>query len=56
MAIVFKVWLSIIELLTFTLLGVFIVVYGVIALSLRNGETAGILTLLVNILAPPPIK
>jgi hypothetical protein len=49
MAIAFKIWLSIIELLIFTLLGVFIVVYGILALSLPDVETAGILTLIVDI-------
>jgi hypothetical protein len=48
MAIAFKLWLSVIELLIFTLLGVFIVVYGILALSFPNTETAGILTLIVD--------
>ncbi len=38
-----------IDLLIFTLLGVFIVVYGIVALSLPDTETAGILTLMVDI-------
>ena len=50
MAIAFKLWLSAIELLIFTLLGVFIVVDGIIVLSLPDTKTAGILTLIVYIL------
>jgi hypothetical protein len=49
MSIVFKMWLSIIDLLIFTLLGVFIVVYGIVALRLPDTKTAGILTLIVDI-------
>src|ERR1700722_8648602 len=49
MSIGFKIWLFIIDLLIFTLLGVFIVVYGIVALSLPDTKTAGILTLIVDI-------
>jgi hypothetical protein len=49
MAIALKILLSMIDLLIFTLLGVFVVVYGVVALSLPDTKTAGILTLIVDI-------
>jgi uncharacterized membrane protein YhaH (DUF805 family) len=49
MSIAFKMWLSIIDLLIFTLLGVFIVVYSIVALRLPDTKTAGILTLIVDI-------
>jgi hypothetical protein len=49
MAIAFKILLSLIDLLIFTLLGVFIVVYGIVALSLPDTKTAGILTLIVDL-------
>jgi hypothetical protein len=49
MAIAFKLWLSVIELLIFTSLGVFIVVDGIVVLSLPDTKTAGILTLIVYI-------
>ena len=49
MAIALKILLSMIDLLIFTLLGVFIVVYGIIVLSLPNTKTIGILTLIVDI-------
>ncbi len=52
MSIAFQMWLSIIELLVFTLLGVVIVVYGIVALNLPGTKTAGILTLIVNISFP----
>jgi hypothetical protein len=52
MAIPFKIWLSIIDLHIFTLLSVFIVVYGIVALSLLDTKTAGILTLIVDISLP----
>jgi hypothetical protein len=48
-AIAFKIWLSKIDLLIFTLLGVFIIVYSIVALRLLNTKTAGILTLIVDI-------
>jgi uncharacterized membrane protein YhaH (DUF805 family) len=49
MLIAFKMWLSIIDLLIFTLLGVFIMVYSIVALRLLDTKTAGILTLIVYI-------
>jgi hypothetical protein len=54
MAIAFKIWLSIIELLIFTLSGVFIVVYGIVALCMPDTKSAGILTLIVDIFLPLP--
>jgi len=50
MAIAFKLWLSVIELLIFILLSVFIIVDGIIVLSLLDTKTAGILTLIIYIL------
>jgi hypothetical protein len=52
MPIAFKMWLSIIELLIFTSLGVVIVVYSIAALNLPGTKTAGILTLIVDISFP----
>jgi hypothetical protein len=52
MAIAFKIWLSMIDLHVSTLLGVFIVLYGIVALSLPDTKTAGILTLIVDISLP----
>jgi hypothetical protein len=52
MAVALKILLSRIDLLIFTLLGIFIVVYGTVALSLPNTKTAGILTLIVDISLP----
>jgi hypothetical protein len=52
MAIVLKILLSMIDLLIFTLLGVFVVVYGIVALSLPDTKTASILTLIVDISRP----
>jgi hypothetical protein len=52
MAIALKILLSMIDLLIFTLLGVFVVVYGIITLSLPDTKTAGILTLIVDISRP----
>jgi hypothetical protein len=52
MAIVFKLWLSIIELFILTLLGAFIVVYGIIELSVPEAETAGVFTLIVDFFLP----
>ena len=49
MAIAFKLWISVIELLIFTLSGVFIVVDGIVVLSLPDTKTAGILILIVYI-------
>ena len=49
MAIALKILLSIIDLLIFTLLGVFVVVYGIVVLSLLDTKTVGILTLIVDI-------
>jgi hypothetical protein len=49
MAIALKILLSMIDLLIFTLLGVFVVVYGIVALSLPDTKTASILTLIVDI-------
>jgi hypothetical protein len=51
-AIALKILLSIIDLLIFTLLGVFVVVYSIIMLSLPDTKTAGILTLIVDISRP----
>ena len=42
-------WLPIIELLVFTLLGIIIVVYSIIALNLLSTKAIGILTLIVDI-------
>jgi hypothetical protein len=52
MVIALKILLSIIDLLIFTLLSVFVVVYSIITLSLLNTKTAGILTLIVDISSP----
>ena len=52
MAIVFKLWLSIIKLFILTLLGAFIVVYGIIELSVPEAETAGVFTLIVDFFLP----
>ena len=49
MAIAFKIWLAIIELLIFTSSGVFIVVYGTAALCMPDTKTAGVLKLIVDI-------
>ena len=49
MAIALKILLSMIDLLIFTLLGVFVVVYGIVVLSLPDTKTVGILTLIVDI-------
>jgi len=48
-AIALKILLSMIDLLLFTLLGVFVVVYSIITLSLLNTKTVGILILIVDI-------
>jgi hypothetical protein len=50
--IALKILLSIIDLLIFTFSGAFIVVYGIVVLSLLNTKTAGILTLIVDISHP----
>jgi hypothetical protein len=49
MAIALKILLSMIDLLIFTLLGVFVVVYGIVVLNLPDTKTVGILTLIVDI-------
>src|SRR5258706_13552254 len=48
-ALAFNLWLSVIELLIFTLLCVFIVVHCIVVLTLPDTKTAGILTLIVYI-------
>ena len=52
MSIAFQIWLSVIELLVVTLSGVFIVVYGVVALCMPDTKTAGVLTIVVDISIP----
>lgn len=52
MSIVLQIWFSVIELLAITLSGVFIVVYGIASLCMPDTETAGVLTLVVDISNP----